>query len=120
MNMREFGTLWSPMWITDEPTQPPRLFCARLRIACIMREVFGAACTRFKPWPVSRRRYGMVSESRSCSARDHRWNMSDDPGKEMGMKHSSEEWKNTRTMQNFAPERKALHDVDILPRVVVR
>ena len=76
MNMSAFGTLWSPMWMTEEPTQPPRLFCARLRIACIMRDVLGAAWTRFMPWPVSRRRYGTVSESKSCSASDHRWNMS--------------------------------------------
>ena len=56
MNMSAFGTLWSPMWMTDEPTQEPMLLCARLRIACIMRDVFGAACTRLRPWPVSRRR----------------------------------------------------------------
>ena len=76
MNMSALGTLWSPMWITDEPTQPPRLFWVRLRIACIMRDVLCAACTRFRPWPVSRKRYETVSESRSCSASDQRWNMS--------------------------------------------
>lgn len=43
MNMSALGTLWSPMWITEEPTQAPMLRCARLRIACIMREVLGAA-----------------------------------------------------------------------------
>jgi hypothetical protein len=86
MNMSALGTLWSPMWITDEPTQPPRLFCARLRMACIMCDVLGAPCTRFKPWPVSRRRYEMVSESRSCSASDQRWNMSNQGGRGVSTK----------------------------------
>ena len=76
MNMSAFGTLWSPMCMTDEPTHEPMLRWARLRIACIMRDVLGAAWTRLRPWPVSRRRYGTFSESRSDSARYHRWNMS--------------------------------------------
>ena len=72
MNMRAFGTLWSPMWMTEDPTQEPMLRWARLRMACIIREVFGAACTRFRPCPVSRRRYGTFSLRRSCSARVHK------------------------------------------------
>lgn len=76
MNIRALGTLWSPMWMTDEPTQSPMLCCARCKTACIIREVFGAAWTRFSPWPVSLNLYVMSVDSRSCSARDHNWNMS--------------------------------------------
>lgn len=76
INISALGTLWSPMWIADEPTHDPTLCCARWRMVCIVRSVFGAAWTRFRPCPVSRKRYGTLSESKSCSARDHNRNMS--------------------------------------------
>ena len=73
MNISAFGTLWSPIWMTLEPTHEPMFVCARCRMACIMRDVLGAACTRFRPWPVSRRRYVISGESRSVSASVQSW-----------------------------------------------
>src|SRR5258708_39459561 len=104
MNRSALGTLWSPLWITDEPTQPLRAFCARLRMACIMRDVLGADCTRFKPWPVSRRRYGMVSESKSCSASDHRWNISDWKRRYQSKVLEKRQFQCRRTMQDITPK----------------
>ena len=37
-----------------------------------LHDVLGAACTRFKPCPLSRRRYGTISECKSGSVSDQR------------------------------------------------
>ena len=55
MNMSAFGTLESPRWMRDEPTQHPvALVCTLCSSACTALEVCTAACTRCRPWPVSR------------------------------------------------------------------
>ena len=52
MKSRALGTLWSPRWITEDPTQPP-MRCWHLdRMPRIARPTESAACTLFMPCPV--------------------------------------------------------------------
>ena len=76
MKTREDGTLWSPRWMTADPTQCP-IFCWQwLTILLMARYVRGPCCTRLSPCPVSQRRYRDCGSRRSCSARTHSLNMS--------------------------------------------
>ena len=49
MNMRALGTLWSPRWTTEEPTQLPRRCWHLCSTLCMARDTLGACCTLFRP-----------------------------------------------------------------------
>ena len=67
MKSRALGTLWSPRWITEDPTQPP-MRCWHLdRMPRMARPTESAACTLFMPCPVLTSLQPR-SQSQACSS----------------------------------------------------
>ena len=52
MKSRALGTLWSPRWMTEDPTQPPMRCWHLHRMPRMARPTESAACTLFMPCPV--------------------------------------------------------------------
>mmetsp|Transcript_97600 Transcript_97600/g.247988 ORF Transcript_97600/g.247988 Transcript_97600/m.247988 type:complete len:216 (-) Transcript_97600:448-1095(-) len=75
MKTNAFGTSRSPRWTTLRPTQLPTSLCTLCKMCCIMRETLGADCSRFRPWPVSQRRYRSEGSSKSSSVHCQSANM---------------------------------------------